>query len=291
MAIHADTRNTGLPGPAPPFVARPIPPRPAVPDAVNEDPLQRVSMTGHAIRRGPKYLQDHLSALEDMDLAAGVSIMDSDGDSEDIPPVQALSSRYRAKLLKAAQEFPRTVAEFFCAWSNADISAAKANAFLAVTSNPKFSPHDLSEFTCVQTMEARIMKFLFPEGHKTKDLSRRRDGKRLVLHYLPYIECVRRLLRNSSFSGKVYQTFEMQWSKRRLGVRAIGRANSGTTFQAAQIRAKHLAQGSGLGKEGVETRVAGLLTASDATYGEKNMPWHGSYGMDTIQASYHVITV
>jgi hypothetical protein len=83
----------------------------------------------------------------------------------------------------------------------------------------------------------------------------------------------------------------MQWSKRRLGVRAIGRANSGTTFQAAQIRAKHLAQGSGLGKEGVETRVAGLLTASDATYGEKNMPWHGSYGMDTIQASYHIITV
>ena len=48
---------------------------------------------------------------------------------------------------------------------------------------------------------------------------------------------------------------------------------------------------SGLGKEGVETRVAGLLTASDATYGEKNMPWHGSYGMDTIQASYHVITM
>jgi hypothetical protein len=83
----------------------------------------------------------------------------------------------------------------------------------------------------------------------------------------------------------------MQWSKRWLGVRAIGRANSGTTFQAAQIRAKHLAQGSGLGKEGVETRVAGLLTVGDATYGEKNMQWHGSYCMDTIQASYHVITM
>ena len=51
------------------------------------------------------------------------------------------------------------------------------------------------------------------------------------------------------------------------------------------------AQGSGLGKEGVETRVAGLLTASDATYGEKNMQWHGSYGMDTIQASCYVITM
>jgi hypothetical protein len=51
------------------------------------------------------------------------------------------------------------------------------------------------------------------------------------------------------------------------------------------------AQGSGLGKEGVETRVAGLLTASDGTYGEKNMQWHGSYGMDTIHGSYHVITL
>ena len=49
-------------------------------------------------------------------------------------------------------------------------------------------------------------------------------------------------------------------------------------FQAAQIRANLLAQGSGLGIEGVETRVAGLLSVSDATYGEKNMPWHGSYG-------------
>ena len=49
--------------------------------------------------------------------------------------------------------------------------------------------------------------------------------------------------------------------------------------------------GSGLGKEGVETRVAGLLTASDATYGEKNMQWHGLYCMDTIQASYHVVTL
>ena len=82
----------------------------------------------------------------------------------------------------------------------------------------------------------------------------------------------------------------MQWSTRRLGVRAIGRANSGTLFQAAQIRANHLAHGSGLGKEGVETRVAGLLTASDATYGEKNMPWHGSYGKSQT-AKYHIITM
>ena len=62
-------------------------------------------------------------------------------------------------------------------------------------------------------------------------------------------------LRNQTFEGKLYHNFQMQWSTRRLVVRAIasGRANSGTLFQAAQIRANHLAQGSG---PGVETRVA-----------------------------------
>ena len=97
-------------------------------------------------------------------------------------------------------------------------------------------------------------------------------------------DCCRSLLhgpgtgRNRSFEGQIYHNYEAQCSTRNLGVRAIGRANSGTTLQGAQIRANQLARGSGLGKEGVETRVAGLLTASDATYGEKNMQWHGSYG-------------
>jgi len=228
-----------------------------VPAAIYDDPLHRISLTSKAIRQGPQALHKHLHALEDMDLE--MPIIDLvDSDAGNLRPDQSLSSTHKRKLLNAAKEFPRTVAEFFCAWSSADISAAKGNAFLSVASNPKFSPYDLAEFTCVQTMESRIMKFLFPEGHKT--------------------EIVRRQLRNQTFEGKLYQNFQMQWSTRRLGVRAIGRANSGTLFQGAQIRANHLAHGSGLGKEGVETRVAGLLTASDATYGEKNMPWHGSYG-------------
>jgi hypothetical protein len=78
------------------------------------------------------------------------------------------------------------------------------------------------------------MKFLFPEGHKTKDLTRQRDGKKLELHYVPYIEIVRRQMRNETFEGNMYHNFEMQWSARRLGVRAIGRANSGTLFQGWQ---------------------------------------------------------
>ena len=179
MAITSDymLRLAGhcLPGPAlpavPPFVPRPVPQRPAVPAVVYEDPLQRILLTSKAIRQGHQALQRHMSALEDLDL--DMPVMDHDGG--DLRPVQALSSRYRQNLLKAAQEFPRTVAEFFCAWSGADISAAKGNTFLGMARNPKFSPHDLAEFTFVQTMESRIMKFLFPEGHKTKDLTRRRD--------------------------------------------------------------------------------------------------------------------
>ncbi len=70
-------------------------------------------------------------------------------------------------------------------------------------------------------MESRIIKYFFPEGHKTKDLTRQRDGKRLILHYVPYIEIARGQMRNAMFAGKMYHNFEMQWSERRLGVRAI----------------------------------------------------------------------
>ena len=247
-----------------------------MPAAVHDDPLQRIVMTGGAIRRGPQALQKHLSALGDMMERVLASI---DPEIPQQAPGPQLSSAYRRRLKQAASQFPRSVAEFFCAFSYADISAAKGNTFLGMAVNQKFSPHDLSEFTYVQTMESKIMKFLFPEGHKIKDLTRQRDGKRMVLHYLPYIEMVRRLLRNESFKGKMYHNFEMQWSTRRFGVRAIGRSNTGTLFQGAQIKANWLSKDSGLAKPGVETRVAALVTVSDGTYGEKNMSWHGNYGM------------
>ncbi len=40
---------------------------------------------------------------------------------------------------------------------------------------------------------------------------------RVVLHYIPYIEVVRRLLPNEAFAGKMYHTLEMQWSARHNG--------------------------------------------------------------------------
>ena len=243
---------------------------------VYDDPLLRIVLTGGAIRRGPQALQKHLSALGDMMERVLASI---DPEIPQQAPGPQLSSAYRRRLKQAASQFPRSVAEFFCAFSYADISAAKGNTFLGMAVNPKFSPHDLSEFTSVQSMESKIMKFLFPEGHKTANLTRQRDGRQVILHYVPYIEVVRRLLRNEGFKGKMYHGFEMQWSTRRFGVRAIGRSNSGTLFQGAQIRANWLSKNSGLAKPGVETRVAAFVTVSDGTYGEKNMPYHGVYGM------------
>jgi hypothetical protein len=77
----------------------------------------------------------------------------------------------------------------------------------------------------------------------------------------------------------MYHTFEMQWSARNHEVRpAIG---SGPAAGAA-TRPDNILRGSGLAKSGLETRVAALVTVSDATviatYGEKNMLWHGVYG-------------
>ena len=156
-----------------------------MPAALYDDPLLRIVLTGGAIRRGPQALQKHLSALGDMMERVLASI---DPEIPQQAPGPQLSSAYRRRLKQAASQFPRSVAEFFCAFSYADISAAKGNTFLAMAVNPKFSPHDLSEFTSVQSMESKIMKFLFPEGHKTANLTRQRDGRPVILHYVPFIE-------------------------------------------------------------------------------------------------------
>ena len=240
--------------------------------ALHDDPLQRIAMTGGAIKRGPQALLKHLSALRDMMERAATALALIDPDIQDPEPAPQLNSAYRRRLKQAALEFPRSVAEFYCAYSYADISAAKGNTFLGMEVNPKFSPHDLSEFTSVQTMESKISRGTQDKGFDTP------TGRQTTCSAL-YIEVARRLLRNDAFNGKMYHNFEMQWSSRRLGVRAIGRSNSGILFQGAQISANWLSKDSGLAKLGVETRVAAFVTVSDGTYGEKNMQYHGVYGM------------
>ena len=87
------------------------------------------------------------------------------------------------------------------------------------------------------------------------------------------------MLSNKMLAGHIYTKYEVQMSPRNPANRGMGRANSGTWFQAAQIRAQRLVLKAG---KGCDVRVAGLLTASDATYGLKNMPWHGMYGKALI---------
>ena len=59
-----------MPPVIPSFVARPVPQRPAVPDEVYEDLLQRIFklLTGNTIKRDQQALQKHLSAMDDMHL-------------------------------------------------------------------------------------------------------------------------------------------------------------------------------------------------------------------------------
>ena len=74
---------------------------------------------------------------------------------------------------------------------------------------------------------------------------------------------------------KQYLYYEEQTSTRNPGKRAFGRANSGLWFQGAQVRADYLAAQQGhVGP----CAVTGVLATSDATYGNKHVPWHAIYG-------------
>jgi len=53
-----------------------------------------------------------------------------------------------------------------------------------------------------------------------------------------------------------------------------GRVNSGTWFEAAQLRANQLAAAGGHVEK---CAVAGLVWVSDASFGGKNTSWHGVY--------------
>ncbi len=67
-----------------------------------------------------------------------------------------------------------------------------------------------------------------------------------------------------------------------LGLRCSGQPGAMDYVQFGDIvrnKSQQASAGSGLAKPGLETRVAALVTVSDATYGEKNLPWHGVYGI------------
>ena len=246
------------------------------------DPLLAVLKIFHAIRGGSADLDRQLQHLDALLISASQPPDDMDIGQELMRIGQHQETNDRrnaARHQRITDLLPRSVAEFYAVYAYTDISAAKMNPILSLSSSPQFNPRDLAEFTCVQTMESRIMRIIFPGGHRIKDLTRSKDGKKLVLHYIPYVEASKRMLRNKMLAGHIYTKYEVQMSPRNPANRGMGRANSGTWFQGAQIRAQRLVLKAG---KGCDVRVAGLLTASDATYGLKNMPWHGMYGKALI---------
>ena len=64
--------------------------------------------------------------------------------------------------------------------------------------------------------------------------------------------------------------------RRNPRARGFGRVNSGTWFEAAQYRANQLVAAAGVRE--TKCAVAGLVWASDASFGGKNTSWHGVYG-------------
>jgi len=94
--------------------------------------------------------------------------------------------------------------------------------------------------------------------------------------WFPFTECVRPQLSRRAFAGHQYLEYEPQKCPRNPGARGFGRVNSGTWFEAAQLRANQLSAAAG--GRGTKCAVAGLVWVSDASFGGKNTTWHGVYG-------------
>jgi hypothetical protein len=201
------------------------------------DLLHTIFKTFHAIRGGDADLKKQLKHLDTLLVSSSQPPDDMDDMGEAsmmIGQIQEFNRRRNAARHKQITDLlPRSVAEIFAVYAYSDVSAANMNTFLGLSSSKQFDPRDLAEFTCVQTMESRIMRIIFPEGHRTKDLTRIKDGEKLVLHYIPYVEIVKRILRNKMLAGHIYTKYEVEMSPRNPANRGMGRANSGTWFQGA----------------------------------------------------------
>ena len=97
----------------------------------------------------------------------------------------------------------------------------------------------------------------------------------VIIHFIPLVVVAARLLHNKKFLGHQYHGFEIQYSERNPGARAIGRSNSTLWFETAQARAEYLLYARG---DSGPCRVAGLIVCSDGSYGGKHQGWHGVYG-------------
>ena len=178
--------------------------------------------------------------------------------------------------MRGPANFSRSFAEFMAGWVHADISYDKGDRILESSTNTRFNPEHFPSMS-LRTLEQQLVKTIFPDGHCTMDLTRPEDGdQKIIFHYIPFTECARHQLSRRSFAGRQYFEYEPQECPRNPGARGYGRVNSGTWFEAAQLRANQLVAEGGLGNK---CAVAGLVWVSDESFGGVNMPWHGVYGM------------
>jgi len=176
--------------------------------------------------------------------------------------------------MRGPANFSRSLAEYMAGWEHADISYEKADRWLGVSANIRFNPEHFPSMS-LRTLERMLVKTIFPDGHSTTDLTRPEDGnQKIIFHYIPFTECVRRQLSRRAFAGRQYFEYEPQKCPRNPDARGYGRVNSGTWFEAAQLRANQLAAAGGHVEK---CAVAGLVWVSDASFGGKNTSWHGVY--------------
>ena len=94
----------------------------------------------------------------------------------------------RSRLKEIARMFPRSMVEFFAAFTFADISMAKASPFLGLVTNKLFRGSDIPYWS-LQTIEDKIKKACFPEGRKVMDITSKKDGNQKVCSPALYCTC------------------------------------------------------------------------------------------------------
>ena len=118
--------------------------------------------------------------------------------------------------------FSRSLAEFMAGWMHADILYyAKGERMLEVATNVSFKPEHFPSVS-LRTLEQKLVKTIFPNGHRTADLTRSEDGdQKIIFHYIPFTEVVRRQLSRRAFAGHQYLEYEPQKCQRNPGARGF----------------------------------------------------------------------
>ena len=85
----------------------------------------------------------------------------------------------------------------------------KGDRMLEVATNIRFNPEHFPSMS-LRTMEQILVNTILPNGHRTADFTRPEDGdQKIIGHYIPFTECVRRQLSRRAFAGHCISTWSM----------------------------------------------------------------------------------